>query len=225
VKDYTKSLSDSFLAISNKYVFLFKFIRDLIPTNRHLIIVLFFIFFNGVWYSTSAQFENIKAHYKDLQMASPNEPVTIQFVQEEMRLLENYTELSQIILLRHGEPELDKGGWRKRKEAIKFIKDYDSVGVYSPGYLPVKLHPDEIDIIFTSTLNRSVSTADQLFKNFESQQAHAIFREFERKIFSFPNVKLPLKWWLTSSRVFWLMGFNKKALRVFRKLRREQNKL
>jgi hypothetical protein len=36
---------------------------------------------------------------------------------------------SQIILIRHGEPDLDKKGCRTRDEVIQFMKAYASVGV------------------------------------------------------------------------------------------------
>ncbi len=176
--------------------------------NKLAVTLLLFLFCN----SACAQFERLEAHYKTLEKQSKEKPVTIRFVQEEMGLLEDLSNLEQIILLRHGEPMVDKKGWRKRKEAMSFIIAYDTVGVYPPEYDPVSLNHDEIDVIFTSTLNRSISTAKQLFQRPEDQRADAIFREFERKIFSFPNIKLPLKWWLTGSRVFWLMGLNKKGI-------------
>ena len=177
--------------------------------------LLFFLFFNGVWHSTSAQFERLEAHDRKLEKQSKEKPVAIQFIQEEMGLLEDLSNLNQIILLRHGEPALNSKGWRKRKEAMNFIIAYDSVGVYPPEYIPIDINSNEIGIIFTSTINRSISTAALLFQRPEDQRAAAVFREFERKIFSFPNIKLPLKWWLTGSRLFWLMGLNKKGIESF----------
>ncbi len=194
---------------------LLKLVKTIFLNNKLVATHLFFIFFNGACHSASAQFESLEAHYKKLKKQSEEKPVAIQFVQEEMGLLEDYDNLNQIILLRHGEPALNKKGWRKRKEAVSFIIEYDSVGVYPPGYIPIKIRSNEIEVIFTSTLNRSISTAEQLFQRPEDQRADAIFREFERKIFSFPNIKLPLNWWLTGSRVFWFMGLNKKGIESF----------
>jgi len=165
--------------------------------------------------SSMAQFENLKTHYKKLEKQSKEAFVTIEFVQKEMNLVDDFSNLSQIILLRHGEPALNKKGWRKRKEAVRFIAQYDSVGVYAPEYVPVQISDGEINVLFTSILNRSISTADQLFHEVEDQRAEPIFREFERKVFSFFNVKLPLKWWTTGSRLFWFMGLNKKGIESF----------
>lgn len=167
------------------------------------------------WHPSAAQLEEVKAHYKKLEQQTKKTPVTIRFVQREMDLVVDFSSLNQIILLRHGEPALNKKGWRKRKEAIRFVAQYDSVNVYPPEYAPINLTGSEIDVIFTSTLNRSISTAEQLFPEYEHQIAKPIFREFERKVFSFFNIKLPLKWWTTGSRVFWLMGLNKKGIESF----------
>ncbi len=177
--------------------------------------LILIIFLNSTWHSANAQLEDLTAHYKKLEEQSKKELVTVHFINEEMELLEDFVKLKQIILLRHGEPALNKKGWRKRKEAISFINVYDSVGVYPPEYSPVNLRPGEIDIIYTSSINRSISTAEQLFQRPEDQKAKVIFREFERKIFAFPNIKLPLKWWLTGSRIFWFMGLNKKGIESF----------
>ena len=166
-------------------------------------------------HTSQGQFDRVKAHYKELEKRSKEVPVTIQFVHEDMDLVENFSSLNQIILLRHGEPALDKKGWRKRKEAIAYVSQYDSVGVYPPTHVPLNLNTEEIDLIFTSTLNRSISTTEQLFPEFENRQAEPMFREFERKVFSFFNIKLPLKWWTTGSRAFWLMGLNKKGIESF----------
>ena len=179
------------------------------------VVLLFFLIFSGAWHCTIAQFEELESHYKKLEKKSKEEPVTIQFVHEEMSLVEDFSKLNQIILLRHGEPALNKKGWRKRKEAMRFVVQYDSVGVYPPGYTPVSLDTNDINTIFTSTLNRSISTAEQLFDKSENHRADAIFREFERKVFSFPNIKLPLNWWLVGSRAFWFMGLNKKGIESF----------
>lgn len=177
--------------------------------SLHLIV---YVVFSCSFLTSFAQLEKLETQYQKLEKQAKKTPTTIQFVQKELGLVEDYSRLSQIILLRHGEPALNKKGWRKRIEAIRFIKAYDSVDVYAPNHIPVHLGSEELEIIYTSTLNRSISTAQQVFKRPQDQKADAIFREFERKIFSFPNIKLPLKWWLTGSRLFWFMGLNKKDI-------------
>ena len=165
--------------------------------------------------ATRAQLEKIEDYYHDLEKQGQYQLQTIQFVQEQMNLVEDYSKLSQIILLRHGEPALDKKGWRTRKEAVKFVFDYDTVGVYPPHCTPLILQVDELEVIHTSAINRSVSTANQLFGPRESYAADSIFREFERKIFSFPNIVLPLNGWLIVTRVLWFIGLNKQGIETF----------
>ena len=163
----------------------------------------------------AAQLEGLENHYRKLEKKAKKQPQTIGFVQEGSELVENYSHLSQIILLRHGEPALNKKGWRKRKEAIKFVHDYDSVGIYEPEFIPVTLGQNELNVIHTSSINRSISTAEKVFNRSELQQSDPLFREFERKVFGFFNIKLPLKLWLAGSRVFWFMGLNKKGIERF----------
>ena len=177
---------------------------------------IFFSFFLTVAVNTAlAQFESLERQYEKLEEQSKANPLTIQFIQEEMLSLDDYSRLSQIVLLRHGEPALHKKGWRKRKEAMAFIKEYDSASVYPPENSPIMMDSNDVDIIFTSTLNRSISTAEQLFHRPEDQRANPLFREFERRIFCFPNIKLPLRWWLAGSRLFWFLGLNNKEIESF----------
>lgn len=175
-----------------------------------------FLLFNiGFFLSANAQLDKVKQFYKNIEDQAKSENQTIRFVKKEMDLVDDYAKLSQIILLRHGEPALNKKGWRKRKEAIQFILDYDSVGIYPPEFIPVEIEPKELGVIHTSSIPRSISTATLVFDLQKLQQPDSMFREFERKIFSFFNVKLSLKWWLTGSRVMWFMGLNKKGIESF----------
>ena len=151
----------------------------------------------------NSQLIAVEGHFDRLERLTEDTLQTIGFIQEEMNLVADYSRLSQIILLRHGEPALDKKGWRNRKEAIQFVKDYDSVGIYTPAFIPVNLQLGELEVIHTSSIPRSIATAKAVFDHEEIQQPDSLFREFERKIFSFPNVRLPLSWWLNTSRVLW----------------------
>lgn len=180
-------------------------------TIRLIYIVFLLLHFGS---STSAQVENIKTFYTQADNASEN--TTITFVQPSMNLVEDYDKLEQIIVVRHGEPALNKKGWFKRKEAMQFIKDYDSVGVEPLHFMPVVLQGDEILTIYTSSLNRAKHTARLVFGESVTYKEDILFREFERKIFSFFNLKMPLKFWLINSRIFWLMGGNKKNIEGFK---------
>lgn len=174
-----------------------------------------FSFWTCISCTANGQLIGVESHYARLEELSESEPQTIGFIQEEMNLVEDFSQLSQIILIRHGEPALDKEGWRTRKEAKQFVLDYDSVGIYPPSFVPVALEPGELELIHTSSIPRSINTAQLVFKQEEIQRPDSLFREFERKIHSAPNIKLPLSWWLNNSRILWILGMNKKGIESF----------
>lgn len=170
--------------------------------------------------SVFSQSKKIKGYYKNAQKFVDDKPLKLSFVQEEMGLIDNFGELQQIMLIRHGEPALNKKGWKNKIGARSFIKAYDSVGIYTPGYIPVMLYDNEVEEIQTSSLERSKHTARLLFGEERSYKHDTIFREFERKIIGLPNIKLPLKFWLINSRIFWFLGMNKKGIESFSSARK-----
>ncbi len=182
--------------------------------NTLLIFLILFLNF-GLSINGKSQLNKVIEHYDSIQKTGEHHPQSIQFVQKGMNIVEDNHRLSQIILIRHGEPALNKKGWRTRKEARQFIRNYDSAGVYPPHYKPLILQENELKTIYTSSLNRSISTAQQVFNGQFALSPDSLFREFERKIFVFPNIKLPLKWWLTGSRILWFTGINNKNIESF----------
>ncbi|MEL6558143.1 MAG: histidine phosphatase family protein [Bacteroidota bacterium] len=175
-------------------------------------------------FTATAQLEKVESFYSAMQKLAKEEGQTLRFVNADDGLVEDFSQLSQIILLRHGEPALNKKGWRKRKEAMQFVKDYDSVGIYKPAFVPIVLSKNELSVIHTSSINRSIATANKVLGLQDIQKPQPLFREFERKIFSFFNIKLPLKWWLTGSRVFWFMGMNKRGIESFGEAKKRAQK-
>ena len=107
---------------------------------------------------------------------------------------------------------MQHSGWRKRSEAMEYVRAYDSVGIFPPAFIPLILVAGELGVIHTSSINRSISTAKKVFQQPELLQSDTLFREFERKVFAYPNVKLPLKMWLRTSRVLWFMNLNDKGV-------------
>ena len=189
----------------------------------HLLSVLAILLSLSPFTTCLSQSSSIEAYYKKLEKQSKTSPQTIHFVPDSLVAIERSDNIAQIILLRHGEPALNKKGWRKRREAIAYIQAYDSVPVYPPEFIPVRLGDDELNVIYTSSINRAISTANQVFNREELQIPNPLFREFERKIFGFPNIKLPLKWWLTGSRILWFMGLNKKGIESFGEAKQRAN--
>ncbi len=172
-------------------------------------------FWLGFWMTVSGaygQLEKVEVHYGQLEKQEKGELAALRFVQANANLVDDYACLSQIILVRHGEPTLNHKGWKNRHEAVQYTRDYDSVGVYPPSFIPLSLAPGELTVIHTSSLNRAISTAQQVFMQNELLRPDTLFREFERKIFNFPNMKLPTRLWLIGSRVLWYVGLNNKGI-------------
>ena len=173
--------------------------------KRTLLLTLCFFSFSALIYG---QLNQIEDHYHKLEEKHSSDPVTLKFVQAEDGLVPDYSKLSQIILLRHGEPALDKKSARHRKEAKAFIEAYDTVGIYPPSFIPLEIGDDELKVIFTSSLNRSRHTARLVLNRPDLEHPHPVFREFERQIIGFPNFKMPIKFWLSLSRGTWFLGLN-----------------
>ena len=177
-----------------------------------------FVLFSGYLMATSSvhsQPNQVKAYYRQLQKETNYQPITLNFVRKDDGLVDDFGKLSQIILVRHGEPKLKNKGWRNRQDAKRYIVDYDSVGIYPPAFIPVDIRDGEVDKIYTSSINRSISTARLVFEQEDWLHSDSLFREFERKIFAFPNIKLPTKWWLAGSRVLWFLGMNNRGIERF----------
>jgi len=122
--------------------------------------------------------------------------------------------IRQIILIRHGEPDLNKRGWRNRKEAIQYMHDYDSVGVVAFTNAPICTEHLHVKTIYHSSIPRATNTAQLAFEQYDLTPSPD-FREFERKTMKFFNIKLPLKFWTIGSRLLWFMGVNKKSIESF----------
>ncbi len=128
--------------------------------------------------------------------------------------------IQQIILIRHGEPDLNKKGWRNRNEAIIFMQQYDSAIVLPFAKRPINVDRIPIDTILHSSLPRARNTAQQAFGEIKVLIQDSNYREFERKALKWPNMKMPTKFWTTGSRILWLMGLNDKNIESFRQARK-----
>lgn len=172
-----------------------------------LIFFLFLLTTTGI--SQEFSLHDLKKYYKNQDKEKPLE-----------LYLDSLSEIQQIILIRHGEPDLNKKGWRNRNEAIQFMKDYDSAIVKPFSKKPINPENIPIDTIFHSTLPRAKYTAQRAFGDTKILVGNSDFVEFERKAMKWPNIKMPIKFWTTGSRVLWMMGFNDKNIESFRRAKK-----
>jgi broad specificity phosphatase PhoE len=119
---------------------------------------------------------------------------------------------AQIILIRHGKPTINKKGWRNRTEAKQYVIAYDTVGVKLTDHRTLCQNSRLFDTVYHSTLRRAAHTAALLFGEQAVLVPDKRFIELERKVFAFPNMKMPLGFWVGTSRVLWLIGLNDKGI-------------
>ncbi len=124
--------------------------------------------------------------------------------------------IDQIVLIRHGKPDLAKKGWYNRTAAKKYMHDYDSVPVIPFKVMPLCEQTLALDTVFSSNIPRASSTANLMFGGQYEIYEDRRFREFERKIMNFINIKLPLGFWKSFSRGLWLVGLNDKGIESFK---------
>lgn len=172
----------------------------------------------GMLFSSCGQedpiLEAVKARYQQLSreagFVTVNDvPVAqkVRFIREEDKLLPDSLQLKQIALIRHGEPDLHKGGRFSYKEAKEYMKNYDSVGIMVPDEPFFMVGEDEDIRFYTSTLERARATAHYLFGPEREFVETADFREFERQLNRRRvRIKLPLRYWTVTARIGWLLG-------------------
>ncbi|WP_439883105.1 histidine phosphatase family protein [Pontibacter sp. MBLB2868] len=167
--------------------------------------------------------ENIEAKYKELSAQEDyvrvnGVPVAqnTRFIQPEDQVVEDYSNLRQIALVRHGEPALVKTGKFSDEEARQFLSAYDSVGIVVPDkpFLTVK-DPEEVSI-FCSSLNRARATAKYLFGEDSLITVSPEFREFETTLGKHTlKMRLPIKLWTATARVKWILGIDRQGIESF----------
>ena len=121
----------------------------------------------------------------------------------------------RIFLIRHARPNLPKNGLFSYKAASQYITDYDAAAVEEFVLEHESIPYDEIDKVYCSTLPRSQLTAKAIFGDSVLLKIDKAFREFERRMFSLPLLRMPIKLWLVSARILWFMGFNSKDIETF----------
>lgn len=177
--------------------------------NRFLFV--FFLLFNtGI--AQEYRLQELKQFYKNQNAEKP-----IILYQDTL------SEILQVILIRHGEPDLNKKGWRNRKEAIQFMIRYDSALVIPFSKKPLAVDKIPIDTILHSSLPRAKNTAQTAFGDTKILIGKNCFIEFERKVLKWPNIKMPTSFWNNSSRALWFLGLNDKNIEPFRQAKKRAN--
>lgn len=161
--------------------------------------------------------EKIENRYNTMKQTSPfiqakgvTVAQSIRFIQPEDNMLQDYSKLKQIALVRHGEPDMDKTGKYTCDEANQFLRCYDSVCIIVPETPFFHLEDEEEVKVFSSPLNRALTTAHYLFGTEKEITISPEFREFENKISPTDSKKKrSIRLWTTTSRIKWMLGGGK----------------
>ncbi|BDD12007.1 hypothetical protein FUAX_44390 (plasmid) [Fulvitalea axinellae] len=125
----------------------------------------------------------------------------------------------QIVLVRHGEPDLKKNGWRSRKELDAFYQAYDSAHIVPFTTSPIDTASFRLHKVYHSNLSRASHTAQLIFGDTYTLVSDSRFREFERKAAAIPLLKLPTFLSKGISRGLWMAGLNDGGIENFKKAR------
>lgn len=125
----------------------------------------------------------------------------------------------RVYLIRHARPAVSKKGWFSVSAARQFISDYDTAAVEDFVLQQEELRAKEIKKVYCSTLVRSQLTAKAIFGEEVKLVSDHNFREFERRIFSLPLLRLPIHLWTFSARMLWFMGLNSQGIENFKQAR------
>ncbi|WP_242916813.1 histidine phosphatase family protein [Pontibacter liquoris] len=125
----------------------------------------------------------------------------------------------QIFLIRHARPLVQRSGLFSARSARGFLTAYDAAEVEAFVLQHEAFPYKHITKVYCSTLLRSQLTAKAIFGEKVRLVADARFREFERKIFPLPLLRLPLGFWLLTARLLWFLGLNHQGIESFRQAR------
>ena len=130
----------------------------------------------------------------------------------------------KIFLIRHARPLVPRKGFPNATSARQYISDYDAAQVEEFVLQHEAIPYKEIKEVYCSTLIRSQLTAKGIFGEQVLLKVNHNFREFERKIFSLPLLRLPIRLWLVTARVLWFLGLNNKGIETFKEAKQRARK-
>ncbi|MCW3785465.1 histidine phosphatase family protein [Plebeiibacterium sediminum] len=126
-------------------------------------------------------------------------------LQEELK--KQNKRLIQIYLIRHAKPDIQKKKFYSRKQAEKYLYDYNHVPIQKFDTGLIKVNLDKDHTVYCSALRRSIETAHTIFKDNYPIISDSIFNEFENKIIKSPGfIRQPLLCWQILSRGTWALG-------------------
>lgn len=136
-----------------------------------------------------------------------------------IKIYQSEGEVAQIILIRHGEPDILKKKWYSRKDVLAYDQSYLQAEIKPFEAFPIDVSTLPVKKIYHSSLRRAVHTAELLFDNRFELAADSRFREFERGVIKGPDINMPLNIWKIISRLQWFSGISAKEIEPVKKAR------
>ena len=123
----------------------------------------------------------------------------------------------QIILIRHGQPLIERPAWAPYAEAHRYHYAYDEAAVKKHDVDHFAPLAEQVDRVYCSTLRRSRETARMIFSEDCEVISDPTFNELKTSLMPhIPLVRLPVRIWQTGGRILWLLGKQAKDHEAFR---------
>ena len=129
-------------------------------------------------------------------------------------------DIDQIILIRHGEPDVPLLSGYKKEDILEHDEHYLKSSVKPINIRPLNTNFIRSPKIYHSSIRRAAHTAEILFQDSFTIVGDARFREFERGVVTFFGLLLPLKFWTTICRLLWFIGVSSGEVESVRKAKR-----
>lgn len=113
----------------------------------------------------------------------------------------------EIILLRHGKPEVELTGFLNANQLKQLVHSYLQSGIQDLPAEKIKEHFNTHYVV-CSDLPRSIESVKKAGLN-KAHLSEALFRETDIPHFDKSFLKLPVTAWLIILRIMWLFGFKK----------------
>ena len=118
---------------------------------------------------------------------------------------------SKIYLIRHAAVHIENPGWSSAQRIQSYKEEYNiaHVKVFAPEAILNRIdHPETIDSVFCSPQLRAIETANLLFNKQMNLKIDNNLMELDYPVIRMPLIKMPVKTWLTISRISWMAGIN-----------------
>lgn len=134
------------------------------------------------------------------------------------------TACPKIYIIRHAEVQFDRPGWGSSLEAYVFKAEYNSSPIrnFDPGPTLAKIENHEhVDTVFCSPQARAIQTTKLLFGEKVGLRINENLMELQYQVLDWSFINMPVRAWLASSMLVWMMGANDNDIPSYRERKRK----